>query len=99
MKLTDEKIKELAHLARLQFEGEELNAIREDLAKITAFCEQLNTVDTTGVEPLTYLTTNENVLREDIAESTMTKEQALKNAPKADSDFFRVPKVIKTHRG
>ena len=99
MKLTDEKIKELAHLARLQFEGEELNAIRKDLAKITAFCELLNTVDTEGVEPLTYLTTNENVLREDKAQSNMTKEQALKNAPKADSDFFRVPKVIKTHRG
>jgi aspartyl-tRNA(Asn)/glutamyl-tRNA(Gln) amidotransferase subunit C len=99
MKITDEKIKELAHLARLKFEGDELQHIKEDLEKITAFCEQLNQVDTDGIEPLTYLTKNKNVLREDVTENTMSKEEALKNAPKADSDFFRVPKVIKTHRG
>lgn len=99
MKITDQKIKDLAHLARLQFNGEELEAIKSDLEKITAFCEQLNKVDTEGVEPLTYLTSNQNLLREDRAQQTMSKEEALKNAPKADSDFFRVPKVIKTHRG
>lgn len=99
MKITDEKIKEIAHLSRLKFEGAELDAIREDLEKITAFCEQLNKVNTEGVEPLTYLTKNKNNLREDRAVNTMSKEEALKNAPKADSDFFRVPKVIKTNRG
>ena len=99
MKIDDKKINELSHLAKLSFEGEEREAIKKDLEKITAFCEQLNAIDTDGVEPLIYLTDNDTVLREDISNSDFTKEQALKNAPKADSDFFRVPKVIKTNRG
>jgi aspartyl-tRNA(Asn)/glutamyl-tRNA(Gln) amidotransferase subunit C len=51
-------------------------------------------VDTEGVEPLIYLTNSETVLRDDVVVQTITHEEALKNAPKADSDFFRVPKVI-----
>lgn len=98
MKIDDKKIAELSHLAKLSFEGEEKEAIRKDLEKITGFCELLNDVDTTGVEPLIYLSDNVNVLREDIVNQDFTKEQALKNAPKSDSDFFRVPKVIKTAR-
>jgi len=98
MKIDDKKIEALSHLAKLSFEGEEKEAIRKDLEKITAFCEQLNEVDTEGVEPLVYLSDNINVLRNDEVKQDFTQAQALKNAPKADSDYFRVPKVIKTAR-
>jgi aspartyl-tRNA(Asn)/glutamyl-tRNA(Gln) amidotransferase subunit C len=64
------------------------------LVDILAMCEKLNEVDTEGVEPLIYLTNSETVLRDDVVVQTITHEEALKNAPKADSDFFRVPKVI-----
>jgi aspartyl-tRNA(Asn)/glutamyl-tRNA(Gln) amidotransferase subunit C len=57
-------------------------------------CEKLNEVDTEGVEPLIYMSDNENVLREDEVVQSISHEDALKNAPKKDSDFFRVPKVI-----
>lgn len=90
---------ELSHLSRLEFAGEEMEAIKTDLEKITGFCEKLKELDTTNVEPLIYLTDNVNTMREDDVTSNFTKEQALKNAPKADTDFFRVPKVIKTNRG
>ena len=56
--------------------------------------DQLNTVDTDGVEPLIFMSDSVNVLREDIAQITISKEQALKNAPKKDSDYFRIPKVL-----
>ena len=94
MKITDKKIDELAHLARLEFEGDKKNKIKEDLDKIIGFCEELNQVDTEGIEPLIYLSDAKNKLRKDEVVIDITKQEALKNAPKKDSDFFRVPKVI-----
>jgi aspartyl-tRNA(Asn)/glutamyl-tRNA(Gln) amidotransferase subunit C len=94
MKITEQRVKELAHLSRLHFEGDSLQKMQSDLVDILAMCEKLNEVDTKGVEPLIYLTNSETVLREDVVVQTITHEEALKNAPKADSDFFRVPKVI-----
>lgn len=94
MKISNEKVDELAKLARLSFEGAEKEAIRADLEKILAMCEQLNEVNTEGVEPLIYMSANTNLLREDDVKQEISKEDALKNAPKKDSDFFRVPKVI-----
>ena len=68
--------------------------MRQDLENILEMCEKLNEVNTDGVEPLIYMTDRVNNLREDKVEQEITHEEALKNAPKKDSDFFRVPKVI-----
>jgi aspartyl-tRNA(Asn)/glutamyl-tRNA(Gln) amidotransferase subunit C len=97
MKITDEKIMALAKLARLSFEGSEREHIRQDLENILGMCEQLQQVDTTGVEPLIYMSESHTVLRRDEVIQTISKEEALKNAPKRDSDFFRAPKVIEQH--
>jgi aspartyl-tRNA(Asn)/glutamyl-tRNA(Gln) amidotransferase subunit C len=94
MKITDEIVDHIAHLARLEFIGEDKKEIKKDMGKIITFMDQLNTVDTDGVEPLIFMSDSVNVLREDIAQITISKEQALKNAPKKDSDYFRIPKVL-----
>ncbi len=94
MRITDETIDRLAHLARLEFVDEEKENIRKDLEKILGFCEQLNALDTEGVEPLIFINDEQNVLREDEVRQDITHEEALRNAPKKDSDYFRVPKVI-----
>lgn len=94
MKITEQKVTELAHLSRLRFEGESLVTIQQDLQDILQMCEKLQELETTGIEPLIYLTNSETVLRDDIVAQEITHEEALKNAPKRDSDFFRVPKVI-----
>ena len=94
MKITIEKVDELAGLAKLSFEGTEKESIRLDLEKVLEMCEKLNEVDTEGVEPLIYMSSNVNLLREDVVNQEITHEEALKNSPKHDSDFFRVPKVI-----
>jgi aspartyl-tRNA(Asn)/glutamyl-tRNA(Gln) amidotransferase subunit C len=78
----------------LQFEGDSLTKMQSDLEDILVMCEKLKEVDTEGVEPLIYLTNSETVLREDVVIQSISHEEALKNAPKSDSDFFRVPKVI-----
>ncbi len=97
MKITDEKIDTLAHLSRLSFEGAEKENIRKDLEKILEMCEKLKEVNTEGVEPLIYMSDSHTVLREDSVIQEISKAEALKNAPKSDSDFFRVPKVIEQH--
>jgi aspartyl-tRNA(Asn)/glutamyl-tRNA(Gln) amidotransferase subunit C len=97
MKITDQKIDTLAHLSRLSFEGNEKENIRQDLENILAMCEKLKEVDTSNVEPLIYMSESHTVLRNDVVIQDITKADALKNAPKSDSDFFRVPKVIEQH--
>jgi aspartyl-tRNA(Asn)/glutamyl-tRNA(Gln) amidotransferase subunit C len=95
MEITDKTVDELAHLARLQFEGAEKERIKKDLNRILGFMEKLNELDTEGVEPLIYLSEEINVMRYDESRQTITQKQALKNAPKRDSDYFKVPKVLK----
>ena len=95
MKITDSKVEELAHLARLNFDDEAKSKIKTELEQILGFCEKLHELDTTGVEPLVYMSDRVNHLREDVVLPSLDKSKALKNAPSADSDFFRVPKVIK----
>jgi aspartyl-tRNA(Asn)/glutamyl-tRNA(Gln) amidotransferase subunit C len=94
MKISEETVDHIAHLARLEFEGKNKDAIREDLNRIVAFIDKLKEVETDNVEPLIYMTTEVNRLREDEPKVTLTQEEVLKNAPKKDSDYFRIPKVL-----
>jgi len=94
MTITDDTIKHIANLARLEFEGEEKQSIREDMNKIISFMDILQEVNTNDVEPLIFITEETNRLRNDIAQQTLTQKDVLKNAPKKDTDYFRIPKVL-----
>lgn len=94
MKITDEIVNHIAHLARLEFIGEEKQEIKRDMEKIINFMDALNSIDTSGVEPLIFMSDEVNVLREDVTDETISKNDALKNAPKKDSDYIRIPKVL-----
>ncbi len=94
MKITDEIVDHIAHLARLEFEGDKKDAIRKDLEGIISFMDKLQEVETEDVEPLIFMTKELNHLREDIPVRTVSQAEALKNAPKKDSDYFRIPKVL-----
>lgn len=95
MEVNDELINNLAKLARLDFNDEERTEIKYDLQKMIAFIEKLNELDTTGVEPLLHMSDNINVLREDVVKGSISRENALKNSPVHDEQFFKVPKVIR----
>lgn len=84
----------LAHLARLEFDEETKKAMLEDMNRFLEFAEKLNELEIAEVEPLIYMGDQINVLRNDEVKQEISHEEALKNAPKRDSDFFRVPKVI-----
>jgi aspartyl-tRNA(Asn)/glutamyl-tRNA(Gln) amidotransferase subunit C len=95
MEVNDALVDKLAHLARLNFGAGEKDEIKNDLQKMIAFVDKLNELDTTGVEPLLHLTDEMNVLRDDEIRDSVSREEALKNAPAHDAKFFKVPKVIK----
>ncbi len=95
MKIDSEMIARLAELARLNLNEKEAKAMLADLTKMLKFVEQLNSVNTDNVEPLTYINDTTNVLRDDETVQEISKEDALKNVPLKNSDFIKVPKVIK----
>lgn len=94
MKITEEVVDHIAHLARLEFTGDSKKAIMEDMENIVGFMDKLSEVETEGVEPLIFMSEEINVLREDVAKVSISQKEALKNAPKHDSDYFRIPKVL-----
>lgn len=94
MELDLNTVDRLAHLARLEFDAATKVAMLNDMNRFLAFAEKLNELDIADVEPLIYMNEQTNVLRKDEVIQDIDHEAALKNAPKRDSDFFRVPKVI-----
>jgi len=95
MELNDALVDKLAHLSRLQFNETEKTEIKNDLQRMIGFVEKLNELNLDGVEPLLFMSDEINVLREDEIKGSVSREEALKNAPLHDGQFFKVPKVIK----
>ncbi|MCC5920542.1 MAG: Asp-tRNA(Asn)/Glu-tRNA(Gln) amidotransferase subunit GatC [Cyclobacteriaceae bacterium] len=93
MKIDKKTIHNLAHLSRLRFDDSDAEKMEKDLNGILNWVEQLNEVDTDGVEPLSTMTWETNQMREDIVGEHLPREKGLKNAPQKDSNYFRVPKV------
>lgn len=88
-------VDKLAHLSRLQFNETEKMEIKNDLQRMIAFVEKINELDLDGVKPMLFMSDEVNVLREDEIKGSVSREEALKNAPLHDEQFFKVPKVIK----
>lgn len=96
MKVDDALVERLAHLSRLEFEHGAKDKMKADFEKILHFVDQLEKVNTDGVDPLVYMSDASNVLRKDKVEAELSQSEALHNAPKKDTDYIRVPKVIKS---
>lgn len=92
MKIDNQVVTKIAQLAKLEFEGDAQEAIKDDLSKIIDLMQVLEEVDTQGVEPLIFLSESYNNWREDVAANSISKEQALKNVPYKDSDYIKVNK-------
>ena len=95
MEVNDALIDNLSNLARLEFNTAEKGGIKKDLQRMIHFVEKLGELDTTGVEPLLHMSPVTNVLREDQPTGSVSREEALSNAPATDGAYFKVPKVIK----
>jgi aspartyl-tRNA(Asn)/glutamyl-tRNA(Gln) amidotransferase subunit C len=94
MNIDSETVDKIAHLARLELAADEKQEMIADMNKILDFMAKLNEIDTSGVEPLVYMSAEVNVLRDDVVKQEITPTEALLNAPKHDDKYFLVAKVI-----
>lgn len=95
MEVNDALVDKLAHLSKLSFSADEKKVIAGDLQKMIGFVEKLNELDLKDVAPLMHMSDEINVLREDEIKGSISREEAFKNAPVTNDQFFLVPKVIK----
>lgn len=94
MSVTIKDVEYVAALARLSFSDVEKQKLTAQLNEILAYMEQLNTLDTQSVEPLSQVIALSNVFREDSLRPSLSREETLRNAPVKSEKFFKVPKVI-----
>ncbi len=94
MRITKDQVREVARLARLHFSDEDASEMAGELSVILDYIDTLNELDTEGIPPMQHASSGENVFRADVPIVRLSKDTALSNAPDADADFFRVPKVI-----
>ncbi|MGB0427717.1 MAG: Asp-tRNA(Asn)/Glu-tRNA(Gln) amidotransferase subunit GatC [Flavobacteriales bacterium] len=95
MKIDLKTIEHLAHLSKLEFSEDEKQTMLQDFENMLGFVSKLEEIDLSGVEPKIYVNDETNYLREDVENQSITREEALKNAPQKDDYYIRVPKVIK----
>lgn len=93
-KIDKDTVDKLSNLSRLEFDGKEKDEIIHDLNRMLDFVGKLNEIDTSGIEPLIYMNNEKNVFRKDEVKQVLTQKEALANAPKKDSDYIKVPKVV-----
>ena len=94
MKITKEKVKRVATLARLELSPEEEDLLTHQLDKIFQYMEKLDQLDTTTVEPLTQVGEITNAFREDRVVNRPATDALLSNAPAREQNFIKVPKII-----
>ncbi len=87
-------VKKVANLARIRVPDERLEPLAAELNGILAWIEQLNEVDTDGVEPMTSVVDAKLPVREDVVSEPGDPARILANAPKTERNFFIVPKVL-----
>lgn len=94
MSLTADDIASIAHLARIGLGDDELDTLRTELDHVLHLVEQMQAVDTTGVEPLAHPGNAELRLRADEVTEHDQREQLQAPAPDVVDGYFRVPRVI-----
>ncbi len=87
-------VRRVAKLARIAEPEERLEPLARELSAIISFIEQLDEVNTDGVEPMTSAVHVTLPMREDVVADGGDAERVLLNAPKSDQGFFVVPKVV-----
>ena len=92
--LSKEDVIKVAKLSKLEFTEQEIENYRNDLNKIILHMEELNQIDTTGIEPLFNVLDTKDKLREDVIFDWQSKAEFLANAPESDENFIIVPKII-----
>ncbi len=93
-RITSDDVRKVSNLARLEISDQDVQIYADQLEKILEYVAQLEEIDTTNIPPTTRAVEVINVLREDIIESTNSREDILNLAPRREGEFYRVPKIL-----
>jgi len=94
MKIQRIEVEQVARLARLALQDDELEALTGQMDQLLAYVEKLNELDTEGIIPTAHAVPMENAFRADEIKASIGTEKALSNAPQREESCFVVPKVI-----
>lgn len=94
MSISIQNVEHVAKLARLDLSEQEKELFTGQLNAILKYAEQLNTLDTTNVEPTSHVLPLYNVMRDDVPHDSLPIEQVMLNAPEEEDGHFKVPAVI-----
>ena len=89
------KFSNTSNFQLVKFDKKSAEKMKSDLDIIIGFVDSISKIDTTGVEPLIYMSEETNVLRADKSKQEVSQQEALKNAPQKDSDYFKVPTILR----
>jgi aspartyl-tRNA(Asn)/glutamyl-tRNA(Gln) amidotransferase subunit C len=93
-RLTREDVAKVALLGRLKLSADELERMTEQLGRVLEYVDILNEVDTNDVEPLAHPIELADVFRDDVPVESLSREDALANAPNTDGRCFVVPSIL-----
>lgn len=93
MKIDKTLLQKIAQLAQLEIDAQHEAALSEDLTRILSWIEKLKELDTEGICPLVAMTPERNVLEDDIPQAPLAHEEAMKEAPGRNANYFSVPRV------
>lgn len=94
MSLSDQELKEIAYLARINVKDGSLSSLKVELEEILKLFEELNEADTSDVDAMSHPLDLSQPVRKDEVTEKNEREELLKNAPSSKSGLFLVPKVI-----
>ena len=94
MSLTNEEVQHIANLARMNLTDDELELYRKQLSAILDYFKQLEELDTEDIPPTANVSIDQNPLRADQPDSSLSPEELLFNASEKDDHLFRVPPIF-----
>ena len=94
MAIAKQEVRHIAKLANLDFSEEEIGRFTQQFNSILEYVARLDALDTSAIEPTSHVDSGSHALRDDTLRPSMSREEALANAPDSERGHFKVPKVI-----
>lgn len=98
-KITERDVAYVASLAQLRLDAAATARLAREMGDILSYMDTLNALDTDAVEPMMHALEMTNVFREDESGPSLSREEALKNAPVDDGAYFLVPRILEGEDG
>ena len=95
-KITTEDVEYVAGLAQLILDDDSKERLVHEMGDILNYMDKLDELDTEGIEPMMHVLDLTNVYREDVVRESLSREDAMRNAPKSDGEYFLVPRILET---